>query len=170
MNLQDVLTRFTHNAQTISALAHPISPEQARWKPSPDEWSILEVVCHLYDEEREDFRRRVDLLLHDPNADWPPIHPSEWVTERGYNQRDLPTMLADGGREREQSLAWLGSLQNPNWESQKTHPRIGTITAKTMLNAWVAHDHLHIRQLNHLHWQWLATQVDPFSLEYAGGW
>jgi hypothetical protein len=39
-----------------------------------------------------------------------------------------------------------------------------------MLAAWVAHDYLHIRQLNELHWQFLAGQVSPDALDYAGGW
>jgi hypothetical protein len=39
-----------------------------------------------------------------------------------------------------------------------------------MLGAWVAHDHLHIRQLNELHWKHLATLVAPISLDYGGGW
>jgi hypothetical protein len=28
----------------------------------PGKMSTLEVVCHLYDEEREDFRQRLDLI------------------------------------------------------------------------------------------------------------
>lgn len=170
MNLAYALSRLSANADILMALTRTISAEQSRWKPTPDEWSILEVICHLYDEEREDFRTRVDYLLHHPTEKWPPIDPVGWVTARGYNQRDLTAMLTDWQRERQQSLKWLSGLQNAPWDSQVTHPRIGPVTANNMLAAWVAHDHLHIRQLNQLHWQWLATQVDSLSLEYAGGW
>jgi hypothetical protein len=44
------------------------------------------------------------------------------------------------------------------------------MTAGEVLGAWRAHDHLHIRQLNQLHWQYLSLEVAPGSLEYAGGW
>jgi len=44
------------------------------------------------------------------------------------------------------------------------------MAAGDVQGAWVAHDHLHLRQLNELHWQWLATQSTLFSLAYAGGW
>jgi len=169
ITLDRCLTRLSSSAETIASLARTVSDVQARWKPSPEEWSVLEVICHLYDEEREDFRMRVDFTLHKPDADWPPINPVGWVTERGYNRRDPAASLEAFLSERRKSLEWLRSLQNPNWESTHTHPR-GSMRAGDVLAAWVAHDHLHIRQLNQLHWQYLSQDVAPVSLEYAGGW
>ena len=66
----------------VTALLDGVSAEEARFKPTPETWSMLEVLCHLYDEEREDFRQRLDILLHRPTDSWPPIRPTEWVTER----------------------------------------------------------------------------------------
>lgn len=170
MHLEYALARFTANAEAITALVRSSTPEQVRWKPAPEEWSILEVICHLVDEEREDFRTRTRLTLTDPAADWPPIDPQGWVTARQYNTQDPVERLEAFLTERRASLEWLRGLENHNWASTKTHPRRGSATAGEMLMAWVAHDHLHLRQLNHLHWQWLATQTPTFSLEYAGGW
>ena len=169
ITLDSCLTRLSSSAETIASLARTVSDVQARWKPSPEEWSVLEVICHLYDEEREDFRTRVDFTLHKPDADWPPINPAGWVTERGYNQRNPAASLEAFLSERRKSLEWLRSLQNPNWEATHTHPR-GSMRAGDVLAAWVAHDYLHIRQLNQLHWQYLSQDVAPLSLEYAGGW
>jgi hypothetical protein len=170
MAIEERLAQLAQNAHAIAALAQDVSAQQAGWKPTPEEWSILEVVCHLHDEEREDFRRRVDLTVHRSQDDWPAISPQAWVTERMYNQRALGPMLDAFLEERTASLEWLRSLVNPDWDAAHTHPIAGMISARQLLDAWVAHDHLHIRQLNHLHWQWLAHQVDPVSLEYAGGW
>src|SRR5574337_1263718 len=165
INLDTALSRFSSSAEAIAALARNVSDAQAHWKPAPEEWSILEVICHLYDEEREDFRTRVRLTLESPEADWPPINPGGWVTERGYNQRDLGASLEAFLSERRKSLEWLRGLQNPNWELAHRHPRIGAMTAGEVLAAWVAHDHLHIRQLNQLHWQYLSRDAPPTSLE-----
>ncbi|MCB0058173.1 MAG: DinB family protein, partial [Caldilineaceae bacterium] len=59
------------NAQRIAALVAGVPDEQARWKPDAESWSILEVVNHLLDEEREDFRVRIDYTLHRPGEKWP---------------------------------------------------------------------------------------------------
>ena len=161
---------LAYGVEIVRQLVAGVSQAEARLKPTPETWSILEVVCHLYDEEREDFRTRVRLTLESPEADWPPINPVGWVTERGYNQRDPGDSLEAFLRERRESLRWLASQQNPNWDSTHRHPSFGAMTAGEVLAAWVAHDHLHIRQLNQLHWQSLSRDVAPASLNYAGGW
>jgi hypothetical protein len=168
MELTFALERLTANAETIAGLGRGVSEFQARWKPTPDTWSILEVICHLYDEEREDFRLRVDYLLHRPDDEFPAIDPAAWVTGRGYNQREVAA-LDDFLQERDASLRWLRSLAAPDWDQGRIfHGR--TLRATDMLAAWVAHDHLHIRQLNELHWQYIATLAEPGALDYAGGW
>jgi len=170
MNLDLCLTRFSHNAQAIASLVQDVSLEQARWKPSPSDWSILEVINHVYDEEREDFRQRLDLLLHDPDAEWPPIDPDGWVTARNYNERDLAISLGNFLQERQKSLDWLQGLAAPDWESGRKAPWGGMMRAGDMLAAWLAHDFLHIRQLNELHYAHWAQTADPYGVRYGGEW
>jgi len=169
MNPQTIIRQLEVNAQVFAALFNGIEDEQARWKPSPEEWSVLEVAGHLFDEEREDFRQRVDFILHRPADAWPPIHPGAWVTERAYNTRDFGKSVMDFLSERTQSLRWLDALAAPNWA--QSHTREGmTMTALDMLAAWLAHDYLHLRQVNELKWKWLARTSGEMPLEYAGGW
>ena len=47
--LAPALATFDPAEDLIAGLA----PEQARWKPDPASWSAVEVINHLYDEERE---------------------------------------------------------------------------------------------------------------------
>jgi hypothetical protein len=154
-------------AETIRALVQNVSDEQAVWRPSPDAWSVLEVVNHLYDEEIEDFRAHLDHILHHPVQPWPPIDPQGWVTARQYNQRQLGESLDNFLREREASLAWLRGLTSPNWEAACEAP-FGTITAGDMLASWVAHDLLHTRQLVELHWAYVVRLAAPYRVDYAG--
>ncbi len=170
MNLNYFLSRLSANAGAVAALARNVAEAQARWKPAPESGSILEVINHLYDEEREDFRRRIDYTLHKSGEQWPPIDPAGWVTERGYNQRELSSSLEAFLHERQESLTWLAGLQNSDWGLAYQHPRAGLIWAGDLLAAWVGHDHLHIRQLNELHWQYLAQEAPAAALSYAGEW
>lgn len=169
MTPDDVISQLEVHAHVFAHIFNGVEAEQAGWKPSPEEWSLLEVVCHLGDEERLDFRTRVDYILHRPADEWPPIRPQEWVVEKGYNQRDFDASVLDLLRERRLSLDWLHRLGSADWSS--THvSRHGAFTALEMLNAWLAHDYLHLRQINELKWKWLARGVPPLPLDYAGGW
>jgi hypothetical protein len=169
LDLNHVIERMRANAGAIAALARGISDAQARWKPAAEAWSLLEVVNHLYDEEREDFRTRLDYVLHRPGEPPPPIDPEGWVTARAYNARDPRESLDAFLRERDASLEWLLSLQGPNWDAEY-RAAWGVLRAGDFLSAWLAHDHLHLRQLNELHYAYLAQEAAPYSVEYAGEW
>lgn len=154
---------------TVAATA----PEQAHWRPAPGKWSVLGVVCHLLDEEREDFRLRLDLLLHHPGEAWPPIRPEAWPTERNYEARELGPTLAAFLGERAQSLAWLRGLcgvPESDWTRPYQHPKEGPLTAGDLLTSWVAHDLLHLRQLTRLHYEYVTRLAQPHSPRYAGKW
>ena len=165
-----IARQLTQQAETIRTLVEHVTTEQARWKPSAEEWSILEVINHLYDEEREDFRQRIDYLLYKPDEVPSPIDPQGWVTARAYNERDLAASLDNFLTERKWSTAWLHNLREPNWATRYTHPSGFTVTAYEFLVNWAAHDLLHLRQLIELHYAWHQKQVGEVSLAYAGDW
>ncbi len=164
-----LITRLHQNAGAIESLAGGISDEQARWKPDPDSWSLLEVVHHLYDEEKYDFRVRLGIILSQSGESWPPIDPAGWVIERTYNEQDLSEILGGFIYEREKSLRWLNKLESPDWTAVYQAPW-GPITAGDMFVSWVAHDMLHLRQLIELHWAYNNKLVTPYKVEYAGAW
>lgn len=170
MNDKALIARLAANPPRIRALVEGISVEDARWRPTPGAWSILELLGHLGDEEREDFRARLDVLLKKPGVLGPPIDPEHWVHERRHNERDPQDLLRTFEEERARSVAWLGGLEAPAWGNGYEHPAFGTLRAGDILAAWVAHDLLHIRQMTHLHWQRLRDIAEPYGLGYAGKW
>ncbi len=169
MRFEILRQELANGPQVISNLLAGVTPAEARFKPDPVTWSILEVVCHLYDEEREDFRQRLDLMLHRPADPWPRINPGGWVSERAYNERDYADMLDQWLAERARSVAWLGELEAPDWDKEVTSP-FGSMRPGDMLACWVAHDNLHQRQLVELRRSRLLNLVEPYDVQYAGDW
>lgn len=169
MDLTFLVNQLAGNATRIEALVRGVSAEEASWKPDAEAWSILEVVNHLYDEEREDFRVRLDIILHQPEKQWPGIDPGGWVTQRKYNERDLGESLDNFLKEREKSLAWLRSIEYTDWNTAYEAP-FGTMRAGDMFASWVTHDQLHMRQIVELHRALTEVRAKPYSLRYAGSW
>ena len=170
LTVDQMIAQMAQQAERIRALAEGVPVEQARWKPDADSWSLLEVINHLYDEEREDFRVRLDYLLRQPDVVAPPIDPRAWVTERGYNQRDPAESLANFLAERRRSLEWLGGLDAPDFAAEVVMPWGAVYHPGDMAASWLAHDILHLRQLVELHWAWMQQAVAPFAGDYAGEW
>lgn len=157
------------NAVRIAKLAWPIAETEARWKPDPTSWSILEVINHLYDEEREDFRVRLDIILHHPELSFPLIDPEGWVIARKYNERDLEKSLENYLSERHDSLARLQTLEQVDWRREYRSHSVN-FRAGDMFASWVKHDLLHMRQIVEIRHALVVAKARPFNLEYAGKW
>jgi hypothetical protein len=169
MKLDFYLHELKSNAAIFEKLLLPFDKDQIKWKQEAGKWNMLEIICHLYDEEREDFRARLKILLEQPGTAFPPIDPVAWVTERQYAHKNFNEMLNKFLEERNVSLEWLKSLKNPDWNNSYLHPKVGPITAKFMLANWVAHDYLHFRQITRLKYDYLKYLSNE-SLDYAGKW
>src|SRR5262245_4429831 len=145
------------------------SGDVQRWRPAPNKWCLLDIVCHLYDEERDDFRTRVRHALETPDRPPPEIDPEGWVTARDYASQDYETKLAAFLAERESAVTWLRGLESPRWDRAWTHPRLGPMSANLFLASWLAHDHLHLRQIVRYDYHYLKERSGQ-DLRYAGEW
>lgn len=127
---------------------------------------MLEVVCHLFDVEREDFREHLDFILHRQNEEYHAIDPQVWITEPQYNEKNLFEMKEKFFAERLKSLEWLKSLSDVDWETNYTS-QYGSVSAGEMFSCWVAHDNLHIRQFVELCRLFIERITKPYEIEYA---
>jgi len=168
-HIPHVIEGLARNQDVFRALLSSAHPEQVLWKPAPEKWSLLEVICHLGDEERLDFRARVRHVLETPEHPMPPIDPLAWVKEKRYAEQDFNERLQDFLEERSRSLQWLRSLQQPRWELVYRHPKMGPVSAAFLMANWLAHDYLHIRQVTRLRYEYLAFHSGE-KLDYAGAW
>jgi hypothetical protein len=128
------------------------------------------VLGHLADEERHDFRLRIDYMLNRAGESWPAIDPERTVREAKFNEQLLDDLRADFMQERAQSLEWLKGLHDANWSASYTHPKMKDFTAASMLCAWAAHDLLHLRQIESILFLHLRVSVTPDRTDYAGQW
>ena len=165
----DIIGQLQKNKFVFRSLLEDIQPELITWRPRPDKWCLLEIVCHLYDEEQLDFRFRTQWVLEQPKALPPTFNPINWVKDHKYIEQDYDHMFKKFISEREASIKWLKGLKNPNWDSSYYHKKIGKRTAQHYLDNWLAHDYLHIRQIIKQKFDYLTSQTNE-GLEYAGIW
>ena len=169
MEFRTLYQELQNSTEMIRALLLGITEADARVKPSPESWSILEVVCHLYDIEREDFREHLDFILHRQQDEYHVIDPQAWITERNYNEQDFVEMQSKFFAERRKSLDWLKEISAADWEITYTS-EYGSVSAGEMFSCWVAHDNLHLRQLVELRRARIERITEPYPIEYAGDW
>jgi hypothetical protein len=169
MNHLRIISDLEKNKSSFFALLSSQEEDFIKWKPSPEKWNLLEIVCHLHDEEREDFRARVKHTLETPELPLPSIDPVGWVTERKYAERSYEQTFKSFLQERDRSIEWLKSLGKVDWKKFHIHPKFGNMSAEMFLSNWLAHDYLHMRQILSLKFHFLQEQSGE-SLNYAGNW
>jgi len=153
----------------MDALFQAVDPALVRFRYAGEKWNLLDVACHLLDEEREDFRPRVKHILEQPREPMKSIDPAGWVNSRNYQGQDLQKIMEQWRHERLESVRWLKSLGEVPWKNIHLHPSLGEISAERMLASWLEHDFLHMRQVLKIKHHFLLAE-SGMDLSYAGSW
>lgn len=123
-----------------------LSEDDLRRRPSPDEWSILEVCCHLRD-FAEIEGQRVRRLVEEDGPTLEPYDQEALARERNY-QDDDPRRVRTALRAFWGGLAYqLESLTDEQWERAGTHPEVGPVTVRSRAEDEVEHAQAHLEQL-----------------------
>jgi hypothetical protein len=151
----------------LGALLSDLDPAAWRARPASNEWAPAEIVCHLRDEEAEDFGARLSVVLAG-GARFTPIDPERWAVERRYLEDDGPRALATFLERRATSLRSLAAIEPARLTATVAHRRTGGLSGLDILTAWVEHDRLHLVQLAATLARGWATRWAPLHTEYAG--
>ena len=169
MDTNYIIRELQKNKFVFKELLQNLDSKIITWKPDPEKWCLLEIVCHLLDEESEDFRARLQSTLESTEQEFVRIDPAGWVSSRKYIERDFKVELFEFLNERESSINFLEQLKEPKWDNFYVHPKFGNMTAKLFFTNWLAHDYLHIRQIIKLKFDYLSFTTNE-KLNYAGDW
>ncbi|MDQ7014315.1 MAG: DinB family protein [Planctomycetota bacterium] len=170
MNMQPIIERMDRFSSVLPALVSGMSQDEALYRPNDSTWSILEIVCHLADEEADDFRPRLERTLAEPQVEWEAIDPEGVAISRRYREADLEEQTARFVAERHRSVVWLMGLGAVDWYRAYQHPKIGPLSAGDLLASWAAHDALHLRQIAKRQYELAAVNAAGFGTAYAGEW
>jgi hypothetical protein len=166
---QNCIRKLEKNIAVFRDLLADTPRDEYLWRYDEAKWCLLEIVCHLYDEEREDFRTRLRYALESSTEQPPRIDPVGWVHERNYIRKDIKDMLNKFLGERKKSVEWLMTISSPEWNNSFHHAILGDVSAQFFLANWLAHDYLHIRQIIRVKYLHLKISSDE-ELKYAGEW
>jgi hypothetical protein len=151
----------------LDALLGGIDAATWRTRPAAMEWSPLEIVCHLRDEETDDFGARVRVVVEGRDR-FAPIDPERWVEDRRYREAEPSAALAAFRARRAASLAFLATVPPERLRTTVALASGGALSGLDLLSAWVTHDRLHLAHLAATLARVGATRWAPLRADYAG--
>ena len=133
--------------ENLVALA---TPEKLLWKPSPDRWSICEVLNHLTDVEKLAVGLRAKRILDEEIPLFVDYDREARYRAGAYTNDDGELALENFRKARKASLAWLEKIQPSDWKRRGMHHVVGEVELSQILSLWAFHDLSHIRQVAEL--------------------
>jgi hypothetical protein len=144
---KDLLDGFRAAPAVLEALLQGCTQAQAQAARGGDEnWSVVEVVCHLRDAEERGLER-MRAMRDEAEPFLPAYDQDAWAAERHYAAADLRAALAAFMRLRAQHIAELAALPADGWERAGRHEEQGRITISAHTLHLVCHDAIHAAQL-----------------------
>jgi FMN phosphatase YigB (HAD superfamily) len=115
-------------------------------RPAPDQWSAIEILCHLRDSNSEINTPRVDLILAQENPFIPGLNPDDWVDQRHYVDQSPAKALSEFAQSRIALINTLKSLSESQWSRKGRHAIFGPTDLRELMHFAALHDQLHVRQ------------------------
>ena len=142
-----LLDTFRSTPDILNGLLRNVSQAQAAAARGGDEdWSVVQVLCHLRDAEERNLER-IRLMRAQDNPVLEGYDQEQWARERNYAAAHLDEALAAFLKRRAATLDELASLTPQEWERPGLHSEAGPITILTYLQRLVRHDAIHLAQI-----------------------
>jgi uncharacterized damage-inducible protein DinB len=162
-NLRQAVEVLERTPATLRALLQDVSSEWERGTEGPDTFSPFDNVGHLIDGEETDWMPRARIIL--AQGENRRFEPYDRFRHRARNaNRTLDSLLDEFTQLRAENLRVLASWQltGEQLELRGEHPRLGPVTLRQLLAAWVVHDLGHIAQVARVLAKQYRTEVGPW--------
>lgn len=148
--VDDLLAELAGFPARLCEGIHAAAPPHWRYRPTVEEWSLTELVCHLRDVEQEVHQPRFRALIAQDNAFIAGADPDRWTAERVYQDEDGGEALTVFAAARQNTLVLLRPLPDEMWQRRGRHAFFGPTSMHELLNLVVQHDRAHWEQVQNL--------------------
>ena len=147
MKHSEILATMRSLPDELERLVQGLSGDELGWRPSPQDWSIIEIGCHLRD-DGEISTLRIQRLATEDGPTIEPYNEEELASTRNYRgdemHRVLPAVRS----------AWTGlagtleRLPPDAWQRVGHHPERGRVTIASEALQYAEHARQHVGQIN----------------------
>lgn len=134
--------------QTLKASLRGLSKKVLLWTPAPGKWSILEILCHMRDMEREAYIERYTRILSEDEPKLPDLNGEAMAVLRAYRGQKVPEVVREWVALRRQTLQLLRKTGKAQWARAGVHETAGRLTMEDIIRRHaVGNDEAHLRQI-----------------------
>jgi hypothetical protein len=116
-------------------------------EPTPDDWALTEIICHLRDTEREIHQMQIKLFVEQNEPFIPRPDTSVWASHRDYLHENGVSALKEFNDARRETLLTLKKITPEEWGKKARHAIFGPTNFLEVVGFMADHDRMHIQQV-----------------------
>jgi hypothetical protein len=151
-----MLESFGRSPAMLSAALRQFPKKMWLYKPSPERWSIHEIILHLADSEAGSYVRCRHLIAQ-PGAPIAKFDAARWAGTLGYFHQSTREALEIIRRLRKMTHHLLTSVPEPVWLYAVDYPGQGEITLELWVERQERHIPRHVAQMIQNYETWLKS-------------
>jgi len=152
-----ILAMLEATPAVLQGLTAVLTPAEWTHEASPDDWAMIELVCHLRDTEREVHAQQIATLLESDAPFVARPDAAVWAKQRRYLGENGPSSVREFAAARVASLDRLRSVTDDVWAKPARHAIFGPTNFLEVMGFMAEHDRLHLRQA----WRTLPARSEP---------
>jgi len=151
-SIEQTLVMLADVPPRIAKLAEGLSSAQLRTRPSPDDWSITDVLAHLRSCS-DMWGGGIATILAEDHPTFRAINPTTWIKQTDYPDLDFSPSFDAYAAQRAGLLAVLESLSPDGWARSGTVTGAGAPlqrTVQSFAERLAIHERSHVKQIGRI--------------------
>ena len=148
-----LLTFLNETPNQLKNSTAGLSSAQVRFQNAPDEFSVLENICHLRDLELQGYTPRISRILAESNPSLSDFDGARVAAESNYQNEQPQVAMRTFQIARKANVDRLRSLSEDQLKREGTLEGVGTITLRRLAEKMREHDEGHLDDLRVLRMQ-----------------
>ncbi len=145
--VSNIIKRLEEIPALMRRMGDGLTAEELKWKPTLEEFSFVEQVCHLRDLEREGYGVRVEKLLTEMQPLLPDFDGARMARERDYNAQDYEAALGEFAEVRQRNVDVVRNLSIDELNRRGTLEGVGEVKLEGLLALMHEHDSGHLDEM-----------------------
>lgn len=146
---QDSVAIQANTPKKLERLVEGVREVTLRQRPTPERWSVAEIIAHLADAEIA-IGWRLRAILGTPGTVVQGFDQDSWINALHYETRDVRKDLVQYRVLRDANLELLNTLTPEQWEHFGIHSERGQESIERIARMTAGHDLNHIQQIENI--------------------
>jgi hypothetical protein len=141
----------------LAAAVKRFPREMWQFRPSPERWTIHEIIVHITDSEANSYVR-CRRFIAEPGSSVLGYDESRWARELHYDLQSPEDALELFKWLRHKSYTLIQTLSTSTWSNTVNHTENGIMTLDDWLDTYERHIPEHIRQMQAVYEDWVKLK------------